>query len=349
MPNYDHFSVGDFVRDSFFQQWVIAPQQDHLAFWEDWLTAHPYQQETVAEAREILQTLGFRSDLTDNADFIAVWEAVYAHAQANPEATASSSVRHRWPSQLRRTLAAAASLAGIFFCIFLYLQFAAQPHKITYTTGYGETKKILLPDSSQVTLNANSTLWLANDWSESSASAACRAVWLEGEAFFQVTHRQRSENLPVQFTVHAQDLAISVVGTAFNVNQRASDVKVVLTQGRVELNNPLATVNVTMAPGDLVAYSSQTHQAAQRKVNVQVHTAWKENRYVFEDTALEEIKALIENNYGKKVSIATASLKGRKITATIPNTKLAVLLTILKETLNISITEEGEQIVFREN
>lgn len=349
MPDYDHFSVGDFVRDPFFQQWVIAPQEVHRTFWEDRLTTHPHQQKTVAEAREVLQTLGFRADLTDNADFIAVWEAVYANVRANPQASESSPVSDHRPRRIRRTVAVAASLAGVFFCVFLYLQFAAQEHTIAYTTGYGETKNIVLPDSSRVTLNANSKLWLDDRWSETATADTSRRVWLEGEAFFQVTQRQNLDNLPVKFTVHARDLAISVVGTAFNVSQRASDVRVVLTEGRVEVRNPSKTVNLTMTPGELVEYSAQTQQASQQKVNARVHTAWKENRYVFEDTALEEIIALIENNYGKTVRLETASLKGRKITATIPSTELTVLLNILRETLNINITEEGERIVFRDH
>ena len=349
MPDYHRFSVGDFVRDPFFQHWVIQPQETHLVFWKQWLADHPNQRETVAQAREVVQTLGFRPDITDNADFIAVWEAVYQRIQKGERdlAWVSATPRRKgptWPS--RRVLTAAASLVGVVFGILLYFQWRAIPSPVSYSTGYGDTQEIVLPDGSQVTLNANSTLSFAGDWSGNAASDV-RTVRLEGEAFFRVAKQSRPDGQPVKFTVHAEDLAIAVLGTQFNVNHRGQAVSVMLTEGQVQLHNPTNTVNVTMTPGELVKYSAQTSQLSQTKVNPEVHTAWRDNRYVFEDTSLEEIKALIENNYGREVRFEASSLRKRKITATIPSTDLTVLLAILKETLAINIAEENERIIFQ--
>ena len=63
---------------------------------------------------------------------------------------------------------------------------------------------------------------------------------------------------------------------------------------------------------------------------------------MFEDSSLEDIRDLIMNNYGQKVVIKSPELLARKITATIPSTKLTVLLTILEETLGIDIIQQGK-------
>lgn len=349
MPDYSSFSAEEFVRDPFFQQWVVQPKPTHLAFWTQWMSEHPEQQETVDQARAIVTTLEFRPESRDNADFIAAWEAIHDATRDEGRdveplrTTFSKSVRAR---QLRRTMAVAASLLAVVLFAFLYQSVISPPHQITHTTAYGETKRLTLPDGTRVTLNANSTLSYADAW-EAEKLPETRSVQLEGEAFFEVTKRQTPAGNPVKFTVDAQDLIIAVLGTEFNVNQRGEAVRVMLTEGRVQLYNPANTVNVTMAPGELVEYSAQTSQVAQTKANAEVYTAWRENRYVFEDTALEDIRDLIKNNYGKEVIITSPALLTREITATIPSTKLVVLLTILEETLGIDIVQQGNQLVFQ--
>ncbi len=349
MPDYSSFSVEEFVRDPFFQQWVVQPELVHLAFWEQWMSEHPGQQETVDQARAIVTTLEFRSESRDNADFISAWEAIHEATReerraVEPLRTISSKTTHA--RQLRRTMAVAASLLAVVLFALLYRQLILSPHRITHTTAYGETKRLTLPDGTRVTLNANSTLSYADPW-ETKAGFKARSVQLEGEAFFEVTKRQTPAGSSVKFTVDAQDLTIAVLGTEFNVNQRGEAVRVMLTEGQVQLYNPANTVNVTMVPGELVEYSTQTNRVAQAKVNPEVYTAWRENRYVFEDTSLEDIRDLIENNYGKEVIITSPALLTREITATIPSTELVVLLTILKETLGIDIVQQDDQLIFQ--
>ena len=349
MPDYRSFSVEEFVRDPFFQQWVVQPEPVHLAFWEQWMSEHPSQQETVDQARAIVTTLKFRPEPRDNADFIAAWKAIHEATQdkgqtAWPRRMAYSKNAHTL--QLRQIVLVAAGLLGVAFFLYLYWQIIAPPPQITHTTTYGETKRLTLPDGTLVMLNANSTLSYADAW-ETKAGSETRSVQLEGEAFFEITKRQTSAGSPIKFTVDAQDLTIAVLGTEFNVNQRGEAVQVMLTEGQVQLYNPENTVNVTMAPGELVEYSTQTNRVAQTKANAEVYTAWRENRYVFEDTALEDIRNLIENNYGKEVIITSPALLTREITATIPSTKLAVLLTILEETLGIDIVQQDNQLVFQ--
>ncbi|MGD1895272.1 MAG: FecR family protein [Cyclobacteriaceae bacterium] len=79
-----------------------------------------------------------------------------------------------------------------------------------YATDYGEIRTLTLPDSSRVTLNANSAIHYAAKWDVDVA----REVWLDGEAYFSVTHTQNDQ----PFIVHVTDgLRVNVLGTEFNV------------------------------------------------------------------------------------------------------------------------------------
>ena len=123
----------------------------------------------------------------------------------------------------------------------------AQRRRIHYTTAYGETKQLTLPDGTRVILNANSNLSYANDWASGEVSRT-RSVRLAGEAFFKVTKRQTPTGSPVKFVVNSRDLQIAVLGTEFNVNQRGQAVSVMLNEGKVQIYNPAKTVDVTMGP-----------------------------------------------------------------------------------------------------
>jgi len=89
--------------------------------------------------------------------------------------------RRQWLTMPRWNWVAAAcvSLIALAGALWWYDQ---QP--VTISTAFGETRTIRLPDGSHVTLNAHSTLSYPRHWD----SGQARQVWLQGEAFFWVSH-----------------------------------------------------------------------------------------------------------------------------------------------------------------
>lgn len=79
-------------------------------------------------------------------------------------------------------------------------------HEITFAAG-DKNISFYLPDSSLVQLNRNSTLTVSDSFSYDE-----RIIYLEGEAFFEVTH---DENHP--FIVVTDHTETKVLGTSFNV------------------------------------------------------------------------------------------------------------------------------------
>lgn len=257
--------------------------------------------------------------------------------QANERRSAS---RFRW--------GAVAAVITLLVAVSGYLLFPhIWPPRQHYTTAYGEQRRITLPDGSQVVLNANSTLETAATWGPEQA----REVWLDGEAYFSVTHLaapdvQNIAGAPAntKFVVHSGPLDVSVLGTKFNVNSRNGDTRVVLASGKVQVNTRrgAAPDSLLMKPGDLVQFHARQATYSRKKVNPALYTAWKEYRFIFNDTPLPEIGRLLEETYGYTVIIEDKALVNKKLTGELDTHDPDVLLHALSASFNIRVQKENQ-------
>ena len=212
--------------------------------------------------------------------------------------------------RLVRVFSVAASLSAIAFGIWWI---GARTGHLQYSqikTGYGEIKSIVLPDSSIVTLNANSSIRIPEDWSEASG----RQVWLEGEAYFQV---QKKPATAAKFVVHTRQVDVEVLGTKFNVNARRARAVVSLEEGKVRLSvhgKDSAVLEkktpMILRPGEVV----QIDGAQQTRINddkdVAARSGWTHHEFHFDNTPLKDIAGMIEDTYGYKMEVQDTSMLG---------------------------------------
>jgi len=244
------------------------------------------------------------------------------------------------PQHWYRIAAVWAGLLLISIAWFVYT--GHQNETTTIRAAYGEIKTVTLPDGSEVTLNANSTLRHAAVWEDNTK----RQVWLDGEAFFSVVHTPDDR----KFQVHTPHLNVEVLGTEFNVNNRHGDTQVVLHSGKVKLaiSHDEATSEVVMAPGELVAYSGAHHSITKKIVNPQRYSAWRNQELILDNTSLAEIAQALEDYYGFEVVIPEDTLKNIKLTATatLSLRETEVILTAISEIYGIEVKQDGDRIVF---
>lgn len=245
-------------------------------------------------------------------------------------------VRRRLPVLMSR---AAAVFAGILLLsAAAYFAFYYKPLQ-TVDSAYGEIRNLTLADGSVVTLNANSELRFRPGWE----AGEDREVWLEGEAYFSVTHRENDE----RFIVHSDGIAVEVLGTEFNVNNRREDNQVVLRSGRIKIvRDRNEEESVIMEPGELFRLT-EGREMKLEKVRPEQFVAWKNQRMVFDKTPLSRIAEMIEDNYGIPVRIENRALAGLTYTADIPSNKLEVLLEALSASYEMKIERNGHEIVFK--
>jgi ferric-dicitrate binding protein FerR (iron transport regulator) len=230
----------------------------------------------------------------------------------------------------------AASFTLLILITTLWLKFN-NPGE-SYRTAYGEHMEIVLPDSSRVTMNGNSTLRYS-EWDEDDD----RHVWVEGEAFFDVTHTVNDQ----KFIVHTEDgVDVEVLGTRFNVKIRRGKTEVMLEEGKVNLNvkSIFASKDIVMKPGDMIQVENSALNTVQ--VDASRYTAWKDHKLYFDETRLEELAHILEDTYGISVEFANPGLADRRLSGEIDSRKASDILAAIKETFNITVSRDGNKVRF---
>ncbi len=183
-----------------------------------------------------------------------------------------------------------------------------------------------LTDNSMITLNKKSTLTTVFTNKE-------RRVRLEGEAFFEIAH-----DTVKPFFIDVQNLEIRVVGTAFNVDERAEKGKIIVsvTDGTVLLNG--AKRSITLQKGQEAKYNVATgdfETAANRSLNFM---AYKTKELIYEQQPLSKVVSDINENYGVSVEIISEDIKNCPISGRF-NFGNQTLDFILNEFIKIQISD----------
>ena len=210
------------------------------------------------------------------------------------------------------------------------------PADLVQQTAFGKIQTLTLPDGSTVTLNGNSRLRYASQWS----AGQTRQVWLDGEGFFRVTHQRNHE----RFVVHLPNkLNIEVLGTQFNVLARASRARVVLSSGRIRLANS-AGQQLDMQPGELVETNGQTRQISRRRVDPAVDASWRTTKLTFENASLADMVQRLKDTYGLDVVVSDPVLLTQRFSGSVPNTNVDVLTDGLAHLFGLGIHRQGNKI-----
>ncbi|SDL96783.1 ferric-dicitrate binding protein FerR, regulates iron transport through sigma-19 [Catalinimonas alkaloidigena] len=327
--DYQHYNFKDFVQDESFQQWVYHPDAQSNAFWESWLARNPEKRPVVDMARQFLLLLQRNETPLSDQQVAATLQNIHRRRQETP-------VVHMAPRTRRPLLQwAAAVLLLVATGVVAYLYFAPRDH--FYATGNGEQEVIMLPDGSEVVLNANSTLRYPAHWHGQ------RDVYLEGEAFFSVRKLQHDTGA-VKLIVHTPELAVEVLGTRFNVRSRDQRTRVVLEEGKVRLAADGEAM--LMKPGELVEYAAQErfvkHTAEPRQ-----YTAWVERELILENRTLGEVSTILEDIYGLRISIPDTAVANMPLYGSVYLGEADAILEILSLSYQLKIDRQEEHVTIR--
>ena len=205
--------------------------------------------------------------------------------------------------------------------------------------------KIYLSDGSVVTLNSETILRYP-----ASFSGPTREVYLNGEAFFNVT---KDHTHP--FIVHAGKMNIKVLGTSFNVKSYANDknMETTLIRGAIEVtlsdrpsdriilkpNEKLVLNNKTFnrpQPNLTTAEENTTNYALTNLTHLRsndttiVETSWVNNELVFKDEAFSDLANQMERWYGIKIKFKNSDTKAYHFTGVFVKENIVEALNALK-------------------
>lgn len=159
---------------------------------------------------------------------------------------------------------------------------------IEISAAYGEQKHLFLPDSSEVWINAGSSISYPKAFSKDK-----RLVNLNGEAYFSVIR-----NIQKPFIVETQQLSVKVLGTRFNVKAYPNDEQITttLTSGKVEVNTS-SHHSQRLKPNEQLTYNKQTSAINISEVNATDAESWITGQLIFTNANFEEIFRTLERRY----------------------------------------------------
>jgi transmembrane sensor len=162
----------------------------------------------------------------------------------------------------------------------------------TMSTPKGRQFQLVLPDGSQVWLNAASSIRYPTVFTGKE-----RKVEITGEAYFEVAHNRSS---PFKVKIN-ENTEIEVLGTHFNINSYSNEesINTTLLEGSVKVND--RSGSIVLRPGQQAKVSGNEKTKILSEVDVEKVMAWKNGVFNFEDATLQEVMRQLERWYDIEV------------------------------------------------
>ena len=348
MKKYDNFDIEDFVWDTGFRQWVLTPNREINAFWQEWIEHNSDKLATIEQAKTIINTLKINSptiseeeiDETINQTILKINDV----EGYEPERVSI------FYYQQKQWLSIAASILLLMGIGFWYTQFSPQkssekgiyeklvannPNELIEVTNKSE--KILpiqLIDGSLVLLKKGSRVSYSKNFMGNT-----REILLSGEAFFEVT-----KNPEKPFLVFANGLVTKVLGTSFNIKayDKDKEVTVEVKSGKVSVfaqsdaNSKQKATNrelggVVLTPNQKIVYTREEVRMAKSLVEMPIIIEQEKIKTVFEfeDTPVSEILHNLEKAYSIDIVFDEELLSNCPLTASLTDLQLFDKLNII--------------------
>lgn len=356
--DYLKYSVEDFVLDQEFRKWVLTPDSGSNIYWEQWISDHPDKLGTIKAARDLLLSTGFREFVPTQEIEDQIWsyidheidKVVSTEKKVVPLSPGTILAKQRYSSSGRRVkwryLGIAASIIllitvlGYFFQsqIFQDIEGNEKLAWVNKQNPRGQKSTIMLPDGTQVVLNAESSLsYLLNFEGET------RTVRLTGEAYFDVV-----KNPTKPFIVESPNLLTTALGTSFNIDAYPGQLEeVTLISGKVKINNNQdLDQSEILLPGEKVEFI----QGNLRKfINKPLdNVLWKDGIIHFQSTPFDEGVLELERWYGVKIEVENFPLNGEThFTGLFKNDNLENVLESLSYVMRFEFKVEGKNVLIK--
>jgi ferric-dicitrate binding protein FerR (iron transport regulator) len=158
-----------------------------------------------------------------------------------------------------------------------------------YTTSIycpkGQHMSVVLPDNSEVELNANSKIsYKPYLWKFS------RKVKFEGEAFFEITRGSK-------FEIQSNYGKTFILGTSFNIYARGNQYKVTCYTGKVKVVSTMTADKILLLPKDHAYVTKNGKLKLLQDNKAEERILWRDNLFFFTDTPLKYVLEEIELQY----------------------------------------------------
>jgi len=234
-----------------------------------------------------------------------LWQAIEEQVKDSPVETKPQVIKKRMPVYV--------PLAAVFLLLLgvaLWIFFESNDQQLIVEENLSNEafRLVMLPDSSTVWLNYNSSIQFGSDFSKNH-----RTVTLSGQAFFDV---KRDTTLP--FRVRTGDIVTTALGTSFDIRayQPQAKAEVALFTGLVKIENLEKQQNWFIEPNQQLIYDEQAPAKIQR-FNPGLESIWRKDEFAIEEVRFDSLVEVLEQCFAnKEIEFATPMLEEELVSGT---------------------------------
>ena len=233
----------------------------------------------------------------------------------------------------RRKLIGRIAAAVLFLAVGTWVLLPENTSVVSFATNHGETLEVLLPDSSVITLNANSEIsYDANQYAEA------RTINLKGCAHFDVMPGADFDVAFAQGQVH-------VLGTHFDIREAADFFSVRCFEGKVQVSAEGSNDKSILTAGQAShfkqgsGWSNFDHTLSDPD--------WKSGFTRFTESPLPLVIRALEDTYGLTIDATQIDLN-RSVNSRIPNGNLDLALEVIFDPLGLNYEMTGKDLKLTE-
>ncbi len=273
-----------------------------------------------------------------------------SYTPGSPHANTIKRAEIKW----RRVMLVAATIliiasAGYFSFYYTQMQHrAAEVAAIenrVFVTRNGERATYILSDGTKVMLHAGSRLEIPDKYNQQE-----RELFLEGEAYFEVTHDDEKP-----FIVRSERAYTRVLGTRFLVQAwpESDEVEVVVSEGKVAFgnhqeNNAQSENEVLITRNKMGVIAEGKEPVVAEVTDINWYLGWTEGRLEFENRPLSEVLPRLERWYDIDIQVEDEKICQKKITAEIDYSQsMSEVLQGIALTLELEVERVDRSFMFR--
>lgn len=202
----------------------------------------------------------------------------------------------------------------------------------------GTKTHLFLPDSTEVWLNASSSLRFPSAFVGNE-----RRIGLDGEAIFKVYKNKKKP-----FIVSTSSMDVEAVGTEFDVSAYRGDLKfsTTLAEGKVKITDRLKSDKVMfLDPGAQLNYDTKSKTYKAENVRVQDVIAWRDGILIFNEAPFYEVVAKLGRWFNADIQIDDQSIENYRFTGTFTSESLDQVMELLTLSTPIAYSSSKRKVL----
>jgi transmembrane sensor len=225
-----------------------------------------------------------------------------------------------------KTLRWVTGIAAVISMLAMVIYLLVTPKEmVNISTGSNEKKDIKLPDGSSVSLNRNTAIRYALNFT-------VREISLTGEAYFEV-----APDNDHPFRIITSESVTEVTGTSFNLrsNDTESVVELAVVTGSVVFSTTDLKERIFLSGGNHGIFDKKRNVLKKYERTDPNSLAWKTGQLAFNDAPMEEVIEVLRRYFDRPIIAENADLLYCHFNGQFNHPQLSEVLDVFDFTMNI--------------